>query len=137
MTTKPTRTTAARPADQAPAADHAAPDQATHRQLRMPNPGTAAAREYADLLDRIFDKLPQLWPQIAADQARLEQAKSDLRDEFGGQEAYVRSGRTEETARRDEQIRAMFNGRNAREVARVLGVGRTTVYRALKRPGRA
>lgn len=38
-------------------------------------------------------------------------------------------------AERDDKVRRMFNGRNATEIARVLGIGRATVYRILKRPG--
>lgn len=40
-----------------------------------------------------------------------------------------------ERARRRAEVRKRFNGRNAREVARELGVGRATVYRLLKSPG--
>jgi len=36
---------------------------------------------------------------------------------------------------RARKVLALFNGRNAREVARKLGISRTSVYRYLKQPG--
>jgi DNA invertase Pin-like site-specific DNA recombinase len=38
---------------------------------------------------------------------------------------------------RAQQILELFNGRNAREVARAIGCGRATVYRVLKQHGGA
>jgi hypothetical protein len=82
-----------------------------------------------DLVDRIFEYLIDLHPQLAA--LQLEEAKQAVRDEVGGQEWYVR--------RRDgnlgKRILALFNGRNAAEVARQLRIGRKTVYRYIKQPG--
>ena len=47
-----------------------------------------------------------------------------------GQAVYV-----SDRSRLHEEVRRCFNGRNAREIARELGVGRATVYRILKTPG--
>jgi Mor family transcriptional regulator len=41
-----------------------------------------------------------------------------------------------ERARVNEEVRRRFNGRNAREVAREMGIGRATVYRIIKTAGR-
>lgn len=94
-----------------------------------PPPAPPRPRVEGDLVDRIFDLLQgALPPQLSED---LEQAKAAVREEFGGepgvwkQSSIARRGRAEEVLR-------LFNGRNAAEVARQLGIGRATVYRLLK-----
>lgn len=82
-----------------------------------------------DLVDRIFDYVVELLPEIAAHQAEVKLA---VRAEFAGQQVSVRS-RDWDLAR---QVLAAFNGRNATEVARMLRISRATVYRLLKQPGR-
>jgi Mor family transcriptional regulator len=65
----------------------------------------------------------------------LEEAKQAVRSELGSRREYIRSGhevRRHELARK---ILSLFNGRNAREVARELDISRATVYRLLKQPG--
>lgn len=89
-----------------------------------------------DLVDRIFAYLIEIVPAIAQDKEHLEQAKAAVRDEFGGCEAWVRSPRTEKSRAMADQVLSMFNGRNATEVARALNIGRATVYRCIKTPGR-
>lgn len=85
-----------------------------------------------DLVDRVFDYLiaqvPEMLQHIAG--TRLEQAKAAVRDEFAGQEAYirVRAGSDDLAVR----VLSLFNGRNATEVARELQISRATVYRKLK-----
>ncbi len=68
--------------------------------------------------------------------ARIE---TRLRFEMAGDRGYIsslarktRQQRTEATA---AEVRRLFNGRNATELARQLGIGRATVYRILKTPG--
>jgi Mor family transcriptional regulator len=50
-----------------------------------------------------------------------------IRRRMGGREVYIPAP---DKAGRDEQIRAMFNGRNLTEVMRQFGVCKKTVYRA-------
>ena len=59
--------------------------------------------------------------EVAADIARVWQ----------GQSVYISARQTQQ-----DEVRRRFNGRNAREIARELGIGRATVYRILKTPGR-
>lgn len=50
-------------------------------------------------------------------------------ERMGGREVYIPAP---SKANRDRQIRAVFNGRNLREVMREFGVSKRTVYRACK-----
>ena len=109
-----------------------------------------------DLVDRIFDYVVQLTPKIAekhidelkevrqevrealatllpsvAEQV-FRTAEPKLRAEFTGEDHYIRRTSKRERA---ERFLATFNGRNATEVARELGLSRATVYRLLKQPG--
>jgi transcriptional regulator of acetoin/glycerol metabolism len=84
-----------------------------------------------DLVDRIFDYALKLRPDIAAKADELEAAKDAVRHEFAGERAYIRR-RPRNLA---DRVLAIFNGRNATETARELGIGRATVYRKLKQPG--
>lgn len=52
-----------------------------------------------------------------------------LCERMGGREVYIPAPSKID---RDQQIRAMFNGRNLREVMRVFNVSQRTVYRACK-----
>ena len=52
-----------------------------------------------------------------------------LRERIGGQEVYVPAA---DKAKRNEGIKAFFNGRNMDEVCRLYGVSPDTVYRACK-----
>jgi len=87
-----------------------------------------------DLVDRIVDYLSgdgSLKPALD-----VERLKAALRVELGGVRGYVRTGHE---ARRRAIARAAleeFNGRNATEVARRLGIGRVTVYRIIKQARR-
>lgn len=90
-----------------------------------------------DLVDRIFDYVVQLHPEIAATPARVDDLKQAVRQEFAGEKTYVRSERQQrEKEDLADQVLRMFNGRNATEVARCLQIGRATVYRMIKRAGR-
>jgi len=66
----------------------------------------------------------------------MDGLKDAVRAEFRGQKVWV-AGRSQlERHRLAQKVLALFNGRNAREVARRLGISRATVYRALKQAGR-
>lgn len=59
-----------------------------------------------------------------------------FRSEMGGKRIYIPSARQrneDKIKTRDQQIVAMFNGRNLKEVMRVFGVSRRTVYNAVAR----
>lgn len=104
-------------------------------------PGTAVPFNDPDLADRIFAYVLELLPELGGQPERLAEVQAAVRDEFGGDKGYVRK-RTQKVRRSagSEAVAAevlrVFNGRNATEVARVLGIGRTTVYRVLKQAGR-
>jgi Mor family transcriptional regulator len=86
-----------------------------------------------DLVDRIFEYLVAEFPALAS--PRLDVAKRAVREHFGGSEAYVRSVASDERQQQATQVLALFNGRNASEVARRVGISRASVYRLLKQPG--
>ncbi len=86
-----------------------------------------------DLVDRLFDYLTELKPGLLADERELAAMKLAVRSEFGAAHCYIRQ---RDTGRRLVcQVLSLFNGRNATEVARTLGISRATVYRMLKQPG--
>jgi Mor family transcriptional regulator len=94
-----------------------------------------------DLVDRIFDYIlsdPTLARAIEqsalAQKNTVPKLKAAVRAEFKGEECYI-AGRPA-SARQElvSKVLALFNGRNASEVARQLGIGRATVYRCLKQP---
>lgn len=84
-----------------------------------------------DLVDRIFDYLLAEFPQLGG--AGFAKAKQAVRAEFAGEEVYIAKRGNEDLA---AEVLRLFNGRNATEVARRLGIHRATVYRYLKQPGR-
>lgn len=84
-----------------------------------------------DLIDRMVEYLRDL-----LDADVLEQVRADLRAEFAGESLYIpRVGQTERQQRVTRVLR-LFDGRNATEVARRLGISRATVYRVLRQAGR-
>lgn len=103
-----------------------------------PAPQTEPPAE-PDLIDRAFDELARIaGPAIVNEQ--LDKARAQLRQEFGGQRHYVKRVDTVERAQHHQRCAEIlaqhFNGRNATELARKLRIGRATVYRLLKQPGR-
>lgn len=92
----------------------------------------ALLRQEPDLVDRIFDYLVEQLPQLSPDQVR--EIERRVRDTHGGQENYVRKDARVRTL--STEVLAIFNGRNATEVARRLRISRATVYRHLKQAGR-
>lgn len=86
-----------------------------------------------DLLRRIIETIQEMHPSFTDDLAR--EIESSLRAEFAGETAYIYKHKAE----RDRlmfEVRQRFNGRNATEIARELGIGRTTVYRIIKTSGK-
>lgn len=111
-------------AKRAPASD------ASADQLPLPEPHTLSERfADPDLVDRIFDYVVQLMPEISE---RALEVKEAVREEFRHERAYIRGDKRQALARR---VLILFNGRNASEVARTLQVSRATVYRLIKQPG--
>lgn len=82
-----------------------------------------------DLVDTIFAFIQAEFPDVAKRAAEL---KAEVRREFSGVEIYIprRSQAAREQLAKD--VRKAFNGRNASEVAKHLGIGRATVYRIIK-----
>lgn len=85
-----------------------------------------------DLVDRLLNYLVTILPELSNDKAKLLQANLELRRHFAGSEVYVRK----RSRSLPDEVLELFNGRNATEVARQLGIGRATVYRVLKQAGR-
>ncbi len=88
---------------------------------------------HPDLVDRIFDYLLEEFPQLAGDADRLKKAEAAVRAEFAGAGVYLQKRGSKDVA---AEVLRLFNGRNATEVARKLGIHRATVYRYLKQPGK-
>lgn len=99
---------------------------------RMHIEAASAPRTEPDLVDRVLEYLAK---ELQVPAERLRRAENALRAELGGDRHYIR--RTSK-ADRDLAVRilALFNGRNATEVARQLGIGKTTVYRLIKQAGK-
>ena len=79
-----------------------------------------------DLVDAIFAFIETEFPDLAPRTAELKQ---EVRREFSGIEIYIPRRSTAERERLAAEVLRVFNGRNAAEVARRLGIGRATVYR--------
>jgi transcriptional regulator of acetoin/glycerol metabolism len=88
-----------------------------------------------DLVDRIFDYLLSEFPQIAG--GSIDKAKRAVRAEFAGERPYLAARGSVERQALAQDVLRLFNGRNATEVARRLGISRPTVYRYLKQAGAA
>jgi len=96
-----------------------------------------------DLVDRIFDYIfadPALADAVkqhsTAGGTTVAKLKDAVRAEFSGEECYIASRPA--TARQQivAEVLALFNGRNATEVARKLNISRPTVYRYIKQSRR-
>jgi Mor family transcriptional regulator len=86
-----------------------------------------------DLVDRLFQAILEQFPEIGG---RVVQVKQDLRKQYGGSEHYVRKTDVQTKEQRAAELLRIFDGRNATETARILGIGRATVYRCIKQPGK-
>lgn len=82
-----------------------------------------------DLVDAIFKYLEEEFPELAP---RLTQLEAEVRDEFRGIEIYIPQRSMARRKQLTAEVLSMFNGRNATEIARKLGIGRATVYRIIK-----
>lgn len=87
-----------------------------------------------DVQTRIVEALVRLG--ISEDTAKMVgvEVVCGIGQRYGGERVYVGKKERERAELRNE-VRRRFNGRNVREIARELGVGRATVYRYLKAPG--
>jgi hypothetical protein len=86
-----------------------------------------------DLVGRMVAFIGQERPELDAD--TLAAVEQRLRQEFGGDTVYVAKQTTRDRGDLVAQVRRMFNGRNATEIARRLKIGRATVYRMVKTAG--
>lgn len=110
------------------AAPYMVPDKAkTH--------ATPEANFSPDLVDRLFEYLIELLPELRGSAATMERAEQQLRKEFAGQDVYIPARSSVDKAEERRQVLRLWNGRNATGVARTLGISRATVYRHLKQPG--
>lgn len=103
----------------------------TTRKPKCMSPDT---RTEPDLVDRVWDYLLRKLPELAQRECAI---KDQLRDEFGGKGVYVRR-REVASLMVDvrQEVGRLYNGRNATEVARTLGISRASVYRHLKQSGK-
>lgn len=114
------------------------------KPVSTPKPPKLSAITEPDLVDRIFDYIfsdPVLAQAIHknanSEDTSVAKLKSAVRAEFKGDMCYIAGRPASDRQALVSKILSSFNGRNATEVARVLGVGRSTVYRYLKQPGKA
>jgi Mor family transcriptional regulator len=108
----------------------------THRHgTPMPTSLKEMVTQEPDLVDRIFEYLLTEFPHIAGEQ--FAKAKAAVREEFKGEEIYIPARGATDRQNLIREVFALFNGRNATEVARRLHISRASVYRFLKqgRPG--
>ncbi|ABX37315.1 Resolvase helix-turn-helix domain protein [Delftia acidovorans SPH-1] len=96
------------------------------------SPATPEADFAPDLVDRMFDYLVELLPELRGSPAIVERVQQQLRSEFAGQDAYIPARSSVGKAEERRQVLRLWNGRNAKAVARTLGISRATVYRYLE-----
>lgn len=77
----------------------------------------------------VADSPHEIGPQIAI---RVGQW---MRTNMPGTAGYIGGQSAAARRARHDQVRRMFNGRNATEIARKIGISRATVYRILKTSG--
>lgn len=108
-------------------------------RLKTPDPTpklAALIQAEPDLVDRIFEYIfsdPAL--ALTIEQSSLSNLKAAVRAEFKGEECYIAGKPATARQQQVSQVLALFDGRNASEVARRLQIGRATVYRVLKQAG--
>lgn len=90
----------------------------------------ASADHTPDLVTAIFDVLIETNPELVNIR---EEGEAAVRHRLCGLRGTVAPRPDSETMA--TRVLALFNGRNAREVARKLGIGRASVYRYLKQSG--
>ena len=100
----------------------------------MSDLGTHIKNIAHDVANEIMKRLaPELAPEVSKQIALLMEYR--LRAEMAGDRGYISTVSTATREKKHEQVRRMFNGRNATQIARELKIGRATVYRILKKPG--
>lgn len=87
------------------------------------------------MVDRIFEYLLAEFPHLAGDMDRIEKAQASVRAEFAGEEVYIAKSSPQGRADTAREVLRLFDGRNASEVARRVGISRASVYRYLKQSG--
>lgn len=87
---------------------------------------------FTDVVSAGLQGFCQMPPAAAADLARAI-ACAAARMGHSGTEYYLPALHTMTRAERNEAIRREFNGANLDEVRKKYGVGKTTVYRAVRR----
>lgn len=104
------------------------------KKVISPTPALQSLLEASpDLVDRIFDYVVELCPEISAD--RVADLKQAAREEFAGERCYINERSRTDRQEMVAKVLALFNGRNASEVARRLSISRATVYRYIKQAG--
>lgn len=98
-------------------------------------PAMPEANFAPDLVDRMFEYLIEMLPELRGSAAAVERVEQQLRSEFAGQDVYIPAKSLVGKAEERRQVLRLWNGRNATSVARSLGISRATVYRYLKQPG--
>lgn len=93
-------------------------------------PSRSASDFVADMLDLLTAS--GLLPEDGRDEA-----DKALRAHFKCGTYYVAANAPAERDATARRVLALFNGRNARQVARVLRIGKTTVYRIIKQSGKS
>ena len=88
-----------------------------------------------DLHTRITSALERLGVSAEVSGMVSTEIVTDLNRTWRGERVYL-GAKELERAKVREEVCSRFNGRNARELARELGIGRATVYRIIKPPGR-
>lgn len=98
-------------------------------------------QESPDLVDRIFDYILKdsalaeaLQKCSEREEKSVDDIKKAVRQEFAGEHAYVRHRRDKGEVSRE--VLRLFNGVNATQVARKLGISRASVYRHIKQAGK-
>lgn len=98
------------------------------QSTQQPEPAPEAGAP--DLVTAIFDVLIETNPELAEIR---EEGEAAVRARLCGLRGTVLAKPNSDALA--TRILSLFNGRNPREVARKLGVGRATVYRHLKQAG--
>lgn len=113
------------------------PSEVVQQKSKTASSATAVTRpQFApepDLVARMVAFIGQERPEL--DAGTLAAVEQRLRQEFGGDTVYVAKHTTRDRGDLVAQVRRMFNGRNATEIARRLKIGRATVYRMVKTAG--
>jgi DNA-binding NtrC family response regulator len=96
-----------------------------------PAPGSP---ERNDFVCQLLDLVCGIKPMTAEERSSADAA---VRKHFGAEKHYVAArGPDADAEALARRVLASFNGRNARTVARQLGIGRSTVYRKIKQAGK-